>query len=109
MTGPAPAPGTDPLPELWRGVAHVARARVAVLEDALHSLRRCAPDASARCAAGFEEAHKLVGSLDSFGRTGGSALALQAAVLLEHPAPDADALDAVLGALRRTVDGPDGG
>lgn len=103
MTG-AGAP--DVLDELWRAVAHVAQARLAVLERALAALERGAPEAPARCAEAYDESHKLVGSLDSYGRTGGSGLALRAAGLLEQPHPDAPALAEVLAALRRTVDGP---
>lgn len=98
--------GTDPLPELWLAVAHVARERLAVLDDALAGLRRCDADSVSRCSAAFEESHKLVGSLDSYGRTGGSALALQAARLLEQTDPDLDALDDVVRELHRVVDGP---
>ncbi len=96
----------DVLAQLWRAVEHVAQARVAVLEDGLLALQVGAPDAGARTAAAFDECHKLVGSLDSYARTGGSALALRAAELFELPAPDLDALADVLVRLRRTVDGP---
>lgn len=101
MTGDA-----DLLAQLWRTVEHVAQARLAVLEDGLRALREDAPDAPQRASAAFDECHKLVGSLDSYGRTGGSALALQAAGLFASPAPDPAALAAVLARLRRTVDGP---
>ena len=96
----------DVLAQLWRAVEHVARARVAVLADGLLALQVGAPDAGARAAAAFEECHKLVGSLDSYARTGGSALALRAAELFELPAPDLDVLADVLVQLRRTVDEP---
>lgn len=96
----------DVLDELWRAVAHVADARVQVLERALRALQAGATDAAARCAEAFDESHKLVGSLDSYGRTGGSALALRAAGLLEQPRPDVAALAQVLLALRSAVDGP---
>ena len=96
----------DVLAELWRAVAHVAQFRLAVLEEALDALVAHADDAPARCAAGAEEAHKLVGSLDSYARTGGSGLALQAATLLASSAPDVPALTRVLAELRATVDGP---
>jgi hypothetical protein len=96
----------DVLAQLWRAVAHVAQARLGVVEDGWRAHRDGAPDAAARAAAAFEECHKLVGSLDSYGRTGGSALALRAAQLLALPRPDVDALADVLGQLRRTVDGP---
>jgi hypothetical protein len=95
----------DVLTALWQAVAHVAQGRVSVLEAALRSRVAADADVVARCAAGVEEAHKLVGSLDSYGRTGGSALALRAATLLEAPACDLVELDEVLRALRRTVDG----
>ena len=103
MTG---ASGDDVLDELWQGVAHIADARVQVLERALEALGAGAADAAARCAEAFDESHKLVGSLDSYGRTGGSALALRAAELLEQPRPDVAALAQVLISLRSTVDGP---
>lgn len=103
MTGALP---DDVLAGLWQAVAHVAQARLAVLEDALLAVREGAVDAPARCATGAEEAHKLVGSLDSYARTGGSGLALQAAQLLEAPAPDVAALARVLADLRATVDEP---
>jgi enoyl-CoA hydratase/carnithine racemase len=97
---------TDQLAQLWRVVEHVAQARLTVLDDALRALQEQAPDAAQRSAAAFEECHKLVGSLDSWGRAGGSALALQAAQELALPQPDADVLADVLTRLRRTVDGP---
>ncbi len=96
----------DVLAQLWRAVEHVAKARVAVLEDGLLALQAGAPDAGSRAAAAFDECHKLVGSLDSYSRTGGSALALRAAELFALPAPDLDVLADVVGRLRRTVDGP---
>ena len=97
---------TDELAQLWQAVEHVAQARLAVLDDALLALQEGAPDAAQRSAAAFEECHKLVGSLDSWGRAGGSALALQAAQELARPRPDPVALADVLARLRRTVDGP---
>lgn len=97
---------SEVLDELWRAVEHVAQARLAVLEDAVRALQEQTADAPQRCFAAFEECHKLVGSLDSYARTGGSALALQAAELFEQPAPPADVLADVLARLRRTVDGP---
>jgi hypothetical protein len=100
------APGTDVLAQLWRAVEHVAQGRLAVLEDALRALQEGAPDAPERASAAFEECHKLVGSLDSYARTGGSALALQAAELFELPQPDTSVLADVLAQLRRTVDAP---
>jgi hypothetical protein len=96
----------DVLARLWQAVEHVAQARVAVLEDGLLALQVGAPDAGPRSTAAFEECHKLVGSLDSYARTGGSALALQAAELFELPEPDLGVLADVLLRLRRTVDGP---
>ena len=102
MSGP-PQAGVPA--ELWQAVAHVADARVRVLEQALAALQDAAADAPARCAEALDESHKLVGSLDSWARTGGSGLALRAAGLLEQPCPDVAALADVLAALRRTVDG----
>ena len=112
MTRPAVSgalPGTvgaDALEQLWRTVEHVAQGRLAVLEDALRALEDGAADAGTRSSAAYEECHKLVGSLDSFARTGGSALALRAAELFEQPRPDTAVLAEVLARLRRTVDGP---
>ena len=91
---------------LWQGVVHVAQERVGVLERAVQALLDGDADVGQRCADGVEEAHKLVGSLDSYARTGGSGLALRAATLLEGPAPDVGELGEVVRALRRTVDGP---
>lgn len=102
MTAAAEA---DVLAQLWRAVEHVALGRLAVLQDALTGLQDDAPDAAQRSCAAFEECHKLVGSLDSYGRTGGSALALRAAELFEQPHPDLTGLAGVLAQLRRTVDG----
>ena len=96
----------DVLAELWQSVAHVASQRVGVLERALQALLAGDPSVAERSAAGVEEAHKLVGSLDSYGRTGGSRLALRAATLLESRAPDVVELREVVRALRRAVDGP---
>lgn len=103
MTGAA---GSDVLAELWRAVEHVAQARLAVLEDAFRALQEQAADAPQRSFAAYEECHKLVGSLDSYARTGGSALALQAAELFEQREPEVAVLEQVLLRLRRTVDGP---
>ena len=97
--------GPDALAQLWRTVEHVAQGRLAVLEDALRALEGDAADASTRSSAAHEECHKLVGSLDSFARTGGSALALRAAELFEQARPDTAVLADVLARLRRTVDG----
>ena len=94
------------LEDLWQAVVHVAHERVAVLEAAVWALLAEEPDVLERCADGVEEAHKLVGSLDSYARTGGSALALRAATLLEAPEPDLTELVEVVAALRATVDGP---
>ena len=101
-----PGQATDELAQLWRAVEHVAQARIAVLDAALRALQDGAPDTAQRSAAAFEECHKLVGSLDSWGRAGGSALALQAAQELALPEPDPVVLADVLARLRRTVDGP---
>lgn len=95
----------DVLAGLWQAVAHVAQERLGVLERALQALLDGDADVVERCAAGAEEAHKLVGSLDSYARTGGSGLALRAATLLESAAPDVAELAEVMGSLRRTVDG----
>ena len=100
--------GADVLAELWRTVEHVAQRRLAVLEDGLRAVQEDAPDAPQRVLAAFEECHKLVGSLDSYARTGGSALALLAAVLFALPDPDNAVLGGVLAQLRRTVDAPAG-
>ena len=100
------APGADVLAQLWRAVEHVAHARLAVLDDGLRAVQEGAPDAGDRAFAAYEECHKLVGSLDSYARTGGSALALRAAGLFEQAQPDASVLADVLAQLRRTVDGP---
>lgn len=94
---------TDELPELWSGVAHVAQQRVTVLEEALHALRHGTVDRDRRCAVAVEEAEKLVGSLDSFGRRGGSALAARAAALLAQEDPSLDELAAVLADLHDLV------
>ena len=102
MTG---AQDSDVLARLWRAVEHVAQARLAVLEDGLRALQVGAPDARQRSSAAFDECHKLVGSLDSYGRTGGSALALEAAGHLAQAQPDTTVLADVLERLRRTVDG----
>ena len=93
------------LAHLWAGVAHVARERVAVLEAAVHALQHEAVDAPHRCALAVEEAEKLVGSLDSYGRTGGSALARNAAALLALDQPPLDELATVVAELRALVSG----
>ena len=94
---------TDDLSRLWSAVAHVAQGRVAVLEAAVHALERRSVDRLQRCAVAVEEAHKLIGSLDSYGIAGGSALALQAADLLEAPDPDVAAARDVVTRLRALV------
>ena len=96
---------TDELPALWSAVAHVARERVAVLEQAVHALRHRTVDRQQRCAVAVEEAEKLVGSLDSFGRAGGSALAARAAALLAQDEPPIDELAEVVTQLRELVSG----
>ncbi|MCW2776630.1 MAG: hypothetical protein JWN17_355 [Frankiales bacterium] len=98
-------PGGDVLAQLWAQVAHVAQSRVAVLERALHAVLAAAPEARELCGLAVEECHKLVGSLDSYGRAGGSALALQAARALEGAQPDLAELRAAVAALRRLVGG----
>lgn len=97
---------TSELPELWSAVAHVARERVAVLDRAVHALASGAVDRRRRCAVAVEEAEKLVGSLDSYGRTGGSALAARAAELLARDEPPLDELAEVVRRLRDLVSGP---
>lgn len=89
---------SDALPQLWAAARHVAQARVAVLAHALDD------PSTARVA--WEEANKLVGSLDSFGRTGGSSLARRASELLEDWPPDLQELRNVVADLRRLVDRP---
>lgn len=95
----APRRAADALAELWEQVAHVARDRVRLLETAL-----VAGPTSHGLAA--QECHKLVGSLDSFGRRGGSALALQAAELFAAPDPDPAALTDAVRGLRAVVGHP---
>ena len=70
------------LDELWAKFGHIARERVDLLAQAVAKLRAVAPDAREACAAAQAECHKLVGSLDSYGRSGGSALAARAELLL---------------------------
>lgn len=89
---------------MWAEVAHVARTRVALVEQAVGALRDGAPQARALADVAFDECHKLVGSLDSYGHRGGSALALQAAELLEQEPPDLAMLHDVVGRLRAVVD-----
>ena len=96
---------SEDLPGLWAGVAHVARERVTVLEQALHALQHRTVDLRPRCALAVEEAEKLVGSLDSYGRTGGSALAARAAALFAQDDPPLDELAAVVAGLRELVSG----
>jgi hypothetical protein len=94
---------SDELNRLWDEVAHVARGRLAVLEAAAHALELGRVDARRRCDAAAEESHKLVGSLDSYGITGGSALALEVARLLEVPEPQAEQVRAAVDRLRALV------
>ena len=106
-TGPdRPAPD-DPvqaeLTELWGQVGHVARARVALVTAAVTALQHHRPDAPARQADAIQECHKLIGSLDSFGRRPGSRLAAEVAALLEQPDPDLDLLSALVGQLDALV------
>lgn len=82
----------EDLARLWAGMAHVARGRLEVLQAALHALEQGHPDAGARRAVAVDEAHKLVGSLDSYGIRGGSDKALEVATLLERPDPPLPAL-----------------
>lgn len=88
------------LDALWPAVAHIARARVATISAAVHA---GGPAAPAQRRVAFDECHKLVGSLDSYGRTGGSALALRAAELLSAEPPDVDALTDVVRRLELAV------
>jgi hypothetical protein len=68
--------------ELWTRVAHIAHARVEVVEQALHELRAVDPRARVTAQRARDECHKLVGSLDSYGKVGGSALAARAEAIL---------------------------
>ena len=95
----------DGLESLWASVAPVALARVQVLEDAVRALEVGAAEAPEACARAYDECHKLVGSLDSWGRTGGSALALRAAQELEAPVPDRVLLRGLAQQLRQVVVG----
>lgn len=94
---------TDDLSQLWTAVAHVARRRVAVLEAAVRAVELLSVDQPERCAHAVEEAHKLVGSLDSYGISGGSEVALQIAELLAEPAPDPYRARALVARLRALV------
>lgn len=82
------------LDDLWARFGHIARSRVDVLAEAVTVLTTHADDAgeaphvTALRAAARDECHKLVGALDSYGRTGGSALAARAEQLLAaRPGP----------------------
>ena len=70
------------LDEMWAKFGHIAQKRVELLATAVAKLRAVAPDAREACEAAKAECHKLVGSLDSYGRSGGSALAARAELLL---------------------------
>ena len=94
---------SEELARLWADVAHVAQSRVAVLEAAVQALESGTADRAQRCALAVEESHKLVGSLDSYGITGGSALALEVAELLDEPAPDAREARELVDRLRALV------
>ena len=96
------------LDALWARVAHVAQERVDVVEAAHIALRDGAGDVAERRAAARLECHKLVGSLDSYGRTGGSALALRAAAIIAADVPDLEELGQVVAGLRAAVAGADG-
>ena len=100
--------GRNELTELWEQVAHIARARVALIAATVDALHQRAPVAPAQRVAAAQECHKLIGSLDSYGRHGGSRLAEQAAALLEHPEPDLDELADVVDRLRTIVGGGPG-
>ena len=107
MSTPGPGERAQGTPgaveELWRTVAHVAQARVAVLEAALVAVHAERADAPALRRLAVEESHKLVGSLDSYGRTGGSALALRAAGQFSAQEQDLPETARVVQALRTLV------
>ena len=77
------------LDELWAKFGHIARERVDLVAAAVALLRAGSPDAASVCAQARQECHKLVGSLDSYGRAGGSALAARAEALLGQVGDDA--------------------
>jgi hypothetical protein len=83
---------------LWQRFGHIARARVDTVRDALLLLHAQDPGAQAACGIARGECHKLVGSLDSYGRVGGSALAARAEDLLAQ-LEAAGAADGPLGDL----------
>lgn len=85
------------LDDLWRRFGHIARSRVDLISDAADALRTFhaadpePPHVTTLRTLAREECHKLVGALDSYGRTGGSALAGRAEQLLTAP-PETPAL-----------------
>lgn len=97
------------LDELWSRFGHIARDRVDLVAAAVALLRAGSPDAASVCRQAELECHKLVGSLDSYGRAGGSALAARAEVLLAEavtaPRPEGlQELGEVVDGLRALVD-----
>lgn len=95
---------SDDLDALWGGVAHIARDRVSTISAAAQATRDGRPDALELRRVAFDECHKLVGSLGSYGRCDGSGLALEAAGLLAAMEPDVDALDDVVRRLGLAID-----
>ena len=100
------------LDDLWARFGHIARRRVDVLQEAVTVLHAHATDpeeaahVGALRASARDECHKLVGALDSYGRTGGSALAARAEQLLalRPDAPGLHQLEVVLAGLAGLFD-----
>jgi HPt (histidine-containing phosphotransfer) domain-containing protein len=94
---------------LWERYKAIIMSRLAVLDEARRALQQgtLQPDLRAQAR---EEAHKLAGSLGSFGFPEGSRLAKQAERLFKAEGPlgrpEAPRLTRLLGALHRSLDSP---
>jgi hypothetical protein len=101
---------TDPavraaVAELWQQFRPLVAERLAVLDACVAAAAggRLGPQQRED---GIAAAHKLAGTLDSYGRTGGSATAAEVEDLLRHDSPPADRLRALVDRLHLLVEDP---
>jgi HPt (histidine-containing phosphotransfer) domain-containing protein len=95
---------SDVIAQLWNGFRGVARSRVDLLETYEAALRAGSPDEELSQSA-VAAAHKLAGSLGSYGRPGSDAAAALERLLRTQPPPDVEQVAELVRRLRTAVDG----
>jgi len=89
---------------LWVGAQGRVLDRIATIDAAVAALAAGTVQDAGTHAAGAGEAHKLAGSLGTFGLPEGSRLAKELELLLEGDAPSADEAARLAAALRAAVE-----